>query len=285
MNFVKSALAICTLILCSYLACTQYRSLIRFSGTDDGSESLEQLLQEFQEGAQIRLDRHIEAFTRVCQLNEAQERKLDVAARGTIYKFLAQRRIDETVRLRRYQERAGFKFDENGLIQVNKEDPGKIRKFAFSISLPSPIFVDESKFWKRSIDKVLTDEQKQTWSEFQSERENRLRDSAIGVFVARAEYRLLLTEEQTTKLRERIANDPLADKLKQMVYQQTVVQHFRLRHKSEIKDFEFHHLVDGILNEEQIRQWKVAYEPELQNIDAELKRLKSLAVPFGVQVN
>ena len=131
----------------------------------------------------------------------------------------------------------------------------------------------------------MTDEQKQTWSEFQSERENRLRDSAIGVFVARAEYRLLLTEEQTTKLRERIANDPLADKLKQMVYQQTVVQHFRLRHKSEIKDFEFHHLVDGILNEEQIRQWKVAYEPELQNIDAELKRLKSLAVPFGVQVN
>ena len=283
MNFTKLFLAVgATLILSlTNYAEAQRRASIRFSGKTTGEEFFSDQMTQYEEAAAGTLRRRVAILKEPCGLTDQQVRKLDVAARGAAAKFVTKKREQEHARLRQTQKMAGFEFDEQG--ELIADVPfARIRPTPFNMTFRSPTLVQESDLWKRSVNKVLTEEQKQVLDTLNEAAENRRRDAVVRTFIARMDFHMNLKFSQIEKLNVKISADPLADMLtKKMLYEELALENAkRVSGGAEkLKESKFEYLVEDILNEQQLGKWKMIFEPELHILEAEVKQLKGIVAP------
>ena len=283
MNIAKLFLAVglpLILSLANY-AEAQHRPSVRFSGKTTGEEFFSDQMTQYEEAAAGTLRRRVAMLKGPCRLTDQQVRKLDVAARGAAARFVTKKREQEHTRLRQTQKMAGFKFDEQGDL-ITDVPFVSIRPTSFSITFRSPTLVRESELWQRSINKVLSEEQKQKLDALNEAAENRRRDAVVRTFIARLDFHMNLKFSQIEKLYEKISADPLADQLTQkMLYQELALENAkRVSGGAEkLKESKFQYLVEDILNAQQLEKWKTIFEPELHILEAEVKQLKGIVAP------
>ena len=144
----------------------------------------------------------------------------------------------------------------------------------YMIELRSPNLVERSDLWQRTVNKVLNEDQAEAFAELNEARETRLRDAAINFFVARVDFHTGLRNSQIKELRAKVADDPIADQLaERMIYRELSLENTGRRF-SRIQDFKYNYLVEDILNERQLKKWNSIFEPELQNLPNEIRKLE-----------
>lgn len=278
MNFPRLILAFSFCLIFASFASAQQQATLRISKKDSGENRLNELFVEFEEAAEKRLQRRISLLKDSCDLTEQQVRKLDVACLGAASQFVEGKRDLELPRLRHYQKKAGFEFDENdNPIEDNRQI--RNRTVVFTLKFPSPNLVEDSEIWQRAVTKVLDENQLRINAEIGEARQTRLRNAAINAFVARVDFHMNMRGNQIKELCARISDDPVADQLAQkLLYQELALTFSPLRHKK-VEELEFHYLVDSILNEHQLKKWDRYFEPELQNLSRDIQKLEAIFAP------
>ncbi len=183
---------------------------------DDGEKnsdwSIDELLQEADEvldqqwDDQFKLHRakallRFDELERMCKLSEPQRRKLVAACKGMAYKQTwkwrqqIQNQIAQT--LGHYQRRGVSRAQAKAL--VASYTSGNIRFGSSADGGDSP-----EAFWKRTVESVLTPEQRQIVSSRQRFRDERERRLQIDRMLAALDRGLRLTEEQEKQFRKLI---------------------------------------------------------------------------------
>lgn len=142
--------------------------------------------------SRARLNRVIDDLQRSVQLSDEQRKKLAIAAKGAMLKIKKSR--EELV------ERLGAL--QRGEVEdlTREELTNEMRAILNDIYSPKP--AEESEFWTNELDKVLTAEQLQKYTELVAERMERTRRARINSFVASVDNTLLLSSEAVEKLTE-----------------------------------------------------------------------------------
>ena len=148
--------------------------------------------------AESRMNNRVSDITQAVELSEAQNKKLKIAAKGAVGSYL-QKQIEF---MAQRAKTAGFEFDPDGEILANARAAS-----ARSLQARQPgVFkaVENEKIWLSSIDRILTEEQRESLETWQQARKDYREKAAVDLFVARTDTVLLLSGEQREQLREAI---------------------------------------------------------------------------------
>lgn len=150
-------------------------------------------IASLEKGDRARLGRVIGDIAQSVELSKAQRSRLELAAKGATKKLMESRKL-ASERLADLQ---------NGR-QEEELDRDAIRKeFGEILSqIGSPPPAEESQFWTKEIEKILTEEQFRIYSARVEARRESVKRSAISNFIATADAELLLSKESVQKLQE-----------------------------------------------------------------------------------
>lgn len=249
------------------IGAAQNQVVISLSANNDGEETVREILDAYQKSAEFRLLGQLQNLKQDCDLTEPQMTKLRVAAKGATKVFVGKQREKAMEMLKTYQARAGFDVDDDDEEDEDeKEEPERIiRNFAFVLNITSFHSIDGAPIWNRSIDKVLTPEQKTKQAEAESSRKEFYKTAAVDHFVAQLENSLFLSEDQRNALRK-IIHDNFADILVNSMKNDRQNRNRVVQARAIKRDPEHADLVKDLLNEDQLAEWIRSVEPELQRI-------------------
>ncbi len=162
------------------------------------------LYDQQKQRATFRIKACLADIENACELTDAQQKKLSVAAKGAI-EAQAKKIVSQ---LKKAAPGAQFKFDPDNppeLVEDESEDEkpmqgGRLRV----VSAQSDGSVDTTKTWVSAIEKTLTDEQIESLNRWIEKRNQRIRQSVVAQYVVMADARLFLTEQQFTRFTETI---------------------------------------------------------------------------------
>lgn len=274
-------------LFCFAAIAQQQRVVISLNANNDGQDEFERVLGDLRDSAEFYLAGKMGMLDKVCELSETQKKKLKVASKGAMDKFVKAEYERCKVLLRRYQQQAGFDIeklereeqegekeeassDDEDDDDEEEEDERPIRNFAFSLQTAAPTKVEEQPRWKDSLKKVLTEEQVEKAELANAEREKRIEDAAVARFIAKIDLQLFLNEEQREHVRQGIQEEFGGLLVKEIIFEE---QFRRPTLRAGQLDGEPEHLklIEGVLDESQVRQWNRSVEPHLKY----LKTLKN----------
>ena len=263
MTFKHLLAGLFTLVAFQLSAHSQTQMLLELSIENDGEAQLENFLSDFQEAAEFQIHGRIQEINRVCNPTDKQLQKLRVAAKGALNAFLEKETEEKRTALRRYQEQAGI---------VKKDDDGAepagpaILRFLFFFTIRPGEFVERESRWNKSLEKILSGEQKEKLEEVRLEQQKFLQATAVEHYVAKLELRLFLSAEQRAQI-QTVVEDNFSLLLVKL-----------LKHKPDAESTlaeivggvgpepEYTELVREILTEKQLKEWIRFVEPELRRI-------------------
>lgn len=171
----------------------------------------------------MRLSLRIRELKQTCNLSKAQVRRLELASKGAVSKYLEG--FEGKLKKMRQQMMGDFVGAEIGLVEavaeVGKSLLGKLsakeKKNAeaaeveafrrelkamfggpFGAALSDDL--EKQKFWRSAVEKTLTDEQRQRYEKHKAARKTYRRKSMVSQVVMQLDSRMLLTETERTKL-------------------------------------------------------------------------------------
>ena len=216
--------------------------------------------------AESRMNNRVSDITQAVELSEAQNKKLKIAAKGAVGSYL-QKQIEF---MAQRAKTAGFEFDPDGEILANARAAS-----ARSLQARQPgVFkaVENEKIWLSSIDRILTEEQRESLETWQQARKDYREKAAVDLFVARTDTVLLLSGEQREQLREAIKEryaTALASKLeKQMAGGRVTVNIRRGQNGGQQKKDD--PVFSEIFSEHQLEQWNKTFDSEIRNLESQV---------------
>ena len=216
--------------------------------------------------AESRMNNRVSDITQAVELSEAQNKKLKIAAKGAVGSYL-QKQIEF---MAQRAKTAGFEFDPDGEILANARATS-----ARSLQARQPgVFkaVENEKIWLSSIDRILTEEQRESLETWQQARKDYREKAAVDLFVARTDTVLLLSGEQREQLREAIKEryaTALASKLeKQMAGGRVTVNIRRGQNGGQQKKDD--PVFSEIFSEHQLEQWNKTFDSEIRNLESQV---------------
>lgn len=261
----------CVLLATNVGMLSQAQAQIFLEQGEDLGAKMKQELQEQRNVAERRMQLIVREMERTCELSEQQTKQLRVAIKGTVNKFLKAK----TEERRKQWEALGLAPPENEE-EADEEDADsepntndRIMIGAFGQSYDSYPRVEESKVWLNTVRKVLTDEQLDLYEQAVSERESASRASAVHRFIAHADRKLVLSPGQREQLFELI-DEHFGEKLARSeqrgmdMMEINMFMGFGERHNVKMPiDRE---LVNKILDEVQMEEWKHSFELQLNQL-------------------
>ena len=248
-----------------------------FAQNDNAKTSLERRNDRLKQGflttlrrnqtiANSRMEIRVADINRSVQLDDAQLRKLQIAAKGAVQSYIEK----EGKVLAERARKLGFDFD----IAAELDEPvDQARR-----SIPTGFYganskkivetIENEKIWLSSVEKILTKEQYETHNNLLQERITQHENLALDLFIARADSTLLLSKEQRKQMRDAIEvryGDQLSARLTRHFAR---VNEPRRTMKKEIDTT----IVDNILTEAQLAQWKISFGAEIEQMDSVIEQ-------------
>jgi hypothetical protein len=170
---------------------------------------------------------HLDALHRACELSDAQQQKLRIAAKGAVDRSITewleavaqndavaqnaiqQAAVAQRARLQRELVAGQLQIGEQRMV-VN----GRVITTTVPGAGNDSTAIAKHKLWTSTMDEVLTDDQKQAWREFEVQQDRHRRQLEVDQLVLELDRQLLLSPDQRDKLRswidevfgERLAN-------------------------------------------------------------------------------
>lgn len=223
--------------------CQQQYHLVQISPDDDGSEQIKGILDEENDAVVARLNSWVNNIDQVCGLSDEQRLKFRVVVKGASAERNEARKKD----LKKQAER---------FVNMNQTT-------SFAIMSKSPRDIDKVKLWNSSLGKILNDDQNQKFQDWLSERKAFQRNSLVNSLVAEFDQVLFLSAEQRESMVE-ILDKNFGDTLIRIA--ERGVPPRRGGRITPTPDPKYLELVEGILNEDQLDQWKRSVEKRLQEL-------------------
>lgn len=242
----RSCSVVAVVLICltfSSVVCGQQDFLFKVTPFDEAMKKVVEMAEVEDKAAAIRLKSITSAIERFCDLSEEQKLKLKVAAKGVIEKR-HEARVDELAELIR-DAAAG---NPNTKVLL----PTKARHE-----------IDADANWDSVLDNVLSGEQRDAYKAWRDERQRLLRTSVVGQFIAEIDIALLLTAEQRKSLTTIIEEEFGDELVRQFLYE---VGQNRYRKIDRVPTPKYLYLVEGLLSEDQLEEWKKSVEYLLQNL-------------------
>ncbi|MEX0937937.1 MAG: hypothetical protein WDZ59_08740 [Pirellulales bacterium] len=171
---------------------------------------------------------HLDALDRACELSEAQQEKLRIAAKGAVDRSISEwleavSQNDAVAQNAIQQAAVGQRADLQGRLVAQQIQLGGVQRMVINgrvvtTTPPSggndPSGIAKHQLWTSTMDDVLSDEQKHAWREFEAQQDKRRRQLEVDQLVLELDRQLLLSPDQREKLRswidqvfgERLAN-------------------------------------------------------------------------------
>ena len=213
--------------------------------------------------AEYRLNNLVGDIARAVELNETQSQKMRIAAKGAVGSYLEK----QTEVMVEKAKKAGFKFDPTGEIPAGT----KIVSGRSALGRQLSVFkeIENEKIWLSSIDKILTDENREKLDAWRQARIDYREKAAVDLFVARVDALLLLSAEQREQLHEVMKNryaKVLANKLEsRMANRGTVFVRGGQNGGNQEGDSVF----AEIFSEHQLEQWNKSFGSEIRNLETQ----------------
>lgn len=254
----------------------------------DMESMMESQLDRAEESAQRRMKFHINELKRICELTEKQDRTLNVAAKAAVSRVVADMKKSHEQQMGAFGGMGMPAFGAPG--DQPEEDDGEEGGIedemepenGFDMAANGAIFMDpgmmsntgaspeKQKVWKMAVKKALTSEQQEKYKTVVAKRLANARQSAVGHFIAKADRKLLMSEQQRESLfalvdehfGELMAENEVNAGMGMMMA-------FPMPNMpgagggAEPID---RSLVGKILDDDQIEEWKASFEPKLNEI-------------------
>ena len=215
--------------------------------------------------AESRIANRVAEINRVANLDDAQLRKLQIAAKGAVQSYMEKQ--DEEIVARAKQ--LGFEFDPAA--EPEENEGNQVRATVSYGTRTNLRSVENEKIWQTSLENVLSAEQNETYKNLLQERVTSRENLALDLFISRADMILLLSPEQRQQLRD-VIGPRYGDQLTQKLDRQfTSVGLNTPRFKSGKEEVDTA-MVDNILSEAQIEQWKRSFGSEVKAMEMEIAR-------------
>ena len=239
-------------------------------GEDVGAK-MKQELEEQKNIAERRMQLIVREMERASDLSEHQVKQLRVAIKGTVNKFLNAKAEER----RKQWEALGIappEDDDEGDDTDADSDPNTTNQImigAFGQSYDSYPRVEESKVWLNTVNKVLTEEQLDLYERAVAQRNSASRHSAVDRFIANADRKLVLSPNQRNQLFE-LVDEHFGEKLARSELKgmdmMEVNMFMGLGERHNVKMPIDRDLVEKILDEVQMEEWKHSFELQLNQL-------------------
>jgi hypothetical protein len=250
----------------------QHYFLISFDANNDGGREVASYLESLQNSAELRLNGRLKLIQSTTRLPDEDLAKLRVAAKGAVARFVEKEKVAKDALLKSHRQRLGIKVDDDVVEDREKKDEKKVKANVIVQRLGAPQTtvaiqtilsdeVEESPVWKNTLKEVLSEEQLQTYRVELARQEASHRAAAIDAFMAKIDMALMLTDDQKPRIRE-IVDEGFGNVL---------LKNLRISNPRGVIRAQtppaFSSIVDHILTPEQLAEWNLSIDPELQQIN------------------
>lgn len=234
---------VATSLVISSIGFCQQDFIFKVVPDDQAKENVKRMVEAENKAATIRLRSMVAAIHRACDLSKDQQSKLEVAIKG--------------VTKDRYEPR----FDE--LLALVRRTAAQNPNTQVLLSTMAPREFDADENWISALESVLTEEQRIIYETWQNKRQQLLKTAVINQFIGEIDIHLLLSPEQRERLTA-IVDEKFGDLLlKQFVDE---LRDGIYRHVHKVPAPRYLHLVEDVLSEDQLEEWKRTVEHRLQQL-------------------
>jgi|GEM_PF-6160570 len=227
----------------------------------------------------------VDEIQRVCALDDAAKTKLTVGAKGAVSKLTAKWKKENGAKLGMMGgdvDADGGKqsdADADATIEVEIRDADEIDDRTAQMLTMDPdgnpfnaVAPTDDKFWKKTVNAVLTADQVKEWKEFRKSRDREKRLSLIDTAIRTIKVELCMSDEQSEKLLEVVSPVILEEKFSCPAFFEPFLVYYHASKVDEAK-------LREIFSPAQFQQWKMFMAPareigqliELENAQNEVE--------------
>ena len=314
---LSGGMAIALLFLVAGSSSDLYGQRFAFQGGDmNMAQQMKDQLAEQKKSAMRRMTFLINEMDRNCDLSEAQTKKLSIAAKGAVSKMMSSLETTQ----KKQMEAMGI---EMGAMDVEMAEPDfdgeveagnnfeiagdgdtiiEVAGNAIGGVMAANVIIngmpgmgggsdkpENQKIWTKSVEKILTSDQRALQDAAEANRKANARQHAVGQFVAKTDRKLLLSVEQREKiftLLDEHFGEPLVEQAIQNDHMGGMNFFVGMGFNGGDADAPLdHQLLKDILDADQLEEWKASVEPELRNLSQRGAMPAMMAMPLGAAMN